>query len=83
MSSKKNLDENDNVIMPANEPAAKKIKLLSRNKTESFTINQLKQTVFQYNREQVYELLLQHGVSIFICDTFLSIFVFAFWFKII
>ena len=46
MSSKKNLDENDNIIMPENEvePAAKKIKLFSRSKTESFTINQLKQT---------------------------------------
>ena len=29
-------------------------------------------TVFEYNPSQMYELLLSHGISIFICDFFLS-----------
>jgi hypothetical protein len=59
-------DENNNLIedyqQEQNESPQKKVKLTCL----------FKKKVFDYDSSEMYELLLQHGVSIFICDQFLS-----------
>lgn len=67
---KRKLDENENIISDNVSP--KRTRLNSRNKSDSLVIHRIKQTVFEFTSEQVYELLLQHGLSIFICESFLS-----------
>ena len=72
--SKKHLDENSNIIIDSGsddqeEQPRRKRQMTQR--TESFSVCNHKQAVFQFNKEQIYELLLQHGVSIFVCDKLL------------
>ena len=67
MSDLELLDENDNVI---NNKSKKRALTIVRNESVSFS--NIKQTIFEYNSDQIYELLLQHGFSKLICEIFLS-----------
>ena len=67
MSDLEILDENDNVI---NNNSKKRARTIVRNESVSFS--NIKQTIFEYNSDQIYELLLQHGLSKLICEIFLS-----------
>ena len=70
------LDENSNIIEASSDDEIETLqppRQIRRTiqRTESFNVCDHKQAVFQYDKDQLYELLLQHGVSIFICDRFL------------
>jgi hypothetical protein len=67
MSDLEVLDENDNVI---NNNSKKRARTIERNESVSFS--NIKQTIFEYNSDQIYELLLQHGLSKLICEKFLG-----------
>jgi len=74
--SNRHLDENSNIVEVNSDDEIERLQPPRRmrrmiQRSESFSVCDHKQAVFQYDKDQLYELLLQHGVSILICDRFL------------
>lgn len=59
------LDENGNIIYATPTGNAK------ANSSTSH-IPKSKKTVFEFDQDEIYDLFMSHGLSVRICDTFLS-----------
>lgn len=59
------LDENGNIIYAASSENAK-----AANNSAS-GIPKSKKTVFEFDRDEIYDLFMSHGLAVRICDIFL------------